>query len=257
MYHVRELKQDAYDELKEERATAGEIDRLMKTASLFLATCKLIEEYTDLKLPFTYAEFFPIAVSKIRSQVELISKTDKLANFFKAIDVMVDMKTLLEGRDFQIAEVDRITVKSPNTTDRKTESIILPPGTKVLYLRVSNIYMQYERGGYTKSDQTSESTINQNLRSHQSYIGQVGARRFKWEEVEEVSKNPIENAAMELGQKSTVDNTVIRKKMKKETNSSCIALNYDVFKELYGIDLQRSTFDASEGSDEAKQDLAF
>ena len=56
---------------------------------------------------------------------------------------------------------------------------------------------------------------------------------------------------MELGQKSTVDNTVIRKKMKKETNSSCIALNYDVFKELYGIDLQRSTFDASEGSDVA------
>ena len=241
MDHFRQLKQDAYDELKKELATAGEIDRLMKTASLFLATCKLIEQHTDLQLPFTYAEFFPIAVSKIKTQVELISKSDKLANFFKAMDVMIDMKTILEGREFQIAEADRVTVKSDKNTDKKTEAVVLSPGTRVLYLRVSHIYMQYERGGYTKGEETSQSTIDQNLRSHPSYIGQVLGRRFKWEEVEEMAKNPFENASPDLGMKSTIDNTAIRKKTIKETQSSCIALNYDIFHELYGIDLQRAS----------------
>ena len=41
MDHFRTLKQQAYDELKTELNNSGEIDRLMKTASLFLATCKL------------------------------------------------------------------------------------------------------------------------------------------------------------------------------------------------------------------------
>ena len=101
--------------------------------------------------------------------------------------------------------------------------------------------MQYERGGYSKGEETSQSTIDQNLRSHPSYIGQVLGRRFKWEEVEEMAKNPFENASPDLGMKSTIDNTAIRKKTIKETQSSCIALNYDIFHELYGIDLQRAS----------------
>lgn len=92
--------QKAYDELKSALPNAGEIDRLMKTASLFLATCNLIENYTDMKLPFSYKDFFKIACNKIKFQVELISKTDKLATFFKAMDVMVDTKAIREGRDF-------------------------------------------------------------------------------------------------------------------------------------------------------------
>ena len=102
MQHFRALKQKSYDELKQALINAGEIDRLMKTASLFLATCRLIEDYTELKLPFTYEEFFKIACDKIKFQVELISKTDKLATFFKAMDVMIDTKAIREGRDFAI-----------------------------------------------------------------------------------------------------------------------------------------------------------
>lgn len=94
MQHFRALKQKSYDELKQALVNAGEIDRLMKTASLFLATCRLIEDYTELKMPFTYEEFFKIACDKIKFQVELISKTDKLATFFKAMDVMIDTKAI-------------------------------------------------------------------------------------------------------------------------------------------------------------------
>lgn len=33
---------------------------------------------------------------------------------------------------------------------------------------------------------------------------------------------------------------MVRKVEKQGTNSSCIALNYEIFRELYGIDLKRS-----------------
>lgn len=98
---------------------SGEIDRLMKTASLFLATCNLIENYTDMKLPFTYKDFFKIACNKIKFQVELISKTDKLASFFKAMDVMIDSKAIKEGRDFAIDTPERFTIKLPGGEKRK------------------------------------------------------------------------------------------------------------------------------------------
>lgn len=68
MQHFRALKQKAYDELKEALVNAGEIDRLMKTASLFLATCRLIQDYTGLNLPFTYDEFFKSLKTKLSSR---------------------------------------------------------------------------------------------------------------------------------------------------------------------------------------------
>jgi len=67
MDHFRQLKQEAYNELKQDVINSGEMDRLMKTASLFLATVKLIERYSDLQLPFSYENFFKIAQEKIRT----------------------------------------------------------------------------------------------------------------------------------------------------------------------------------------------
>ena len=253
MEHFRMLKQQAYDELKTELLNAGEIDRLMKTASLFLATCNLIEKYTTMKLPFTYKEFFKIAFAKIKSQVELISKTDKLATFFKAMDVMIDTKAILENRDFVIDTPDKITIKMPGG-DKK--EIAFPTGTKILFLRLSAIYTQFARSSYNKEDST-QSTIEQNLRSHSSYIGFVHARRFNWYEVVEVPRGGYTESG-NSDDTVSVDNTMVRKVEKKFTNSSCIALNYDIFRELYDIDLQRSANESSLGTaDETKQPLPF
>ena len=66
-----------------------------------------------MNLPFSYKEFFKIACAKIKFQVELISKTDKLATFFKAMDVMIDTKAIIENRDFTIDTPDKITIKTP------------------------------------------------------------------------------------------------------------------------------------------------
>ena len=236
MKHFRMLKQKAYDELKAANVTTGEIDRLMKTASLFLATCRLIQDYTKLKLPFTYDEFFKIACDKIRFQVELISKTDKLATFFKAMDVMIDTKAIREGRDFAIDTPDKLTIK---TSGEKT-NIPIPIGTRVLFLRVSNVYNQFVRSSYNQEG-SNQSTIEQNLRSNPSYIGFIHARRFTWNEVVEVPRGGFEEEMPnDTGVDIKVDNNMVRKVEKQGTNSSCIALNYEIFRDLYGIDLKRS-----------------
>lgn len=231
MTHFRHLKQQAYDELKHALPNAGEIDRLMKTASLFLATCALIERHTELKLPFSYDDFFRIACDKIKFQVELISKTDKLATFFKAIDVMIDTKAIKEGRDFIIDTPDSITIKQAGG---EKKAIPIPLGTRVLFLRVSNVYTQFARSSYNHEDST-QSTIEQNLRSHASYLGAVQARRFSWHEVTETPRGGFQSNQGD----TAVNNELVRRVEKKSTISSCIALNYDIFHELYGIDLRR------------------
>lgn len=48
--------------------------RVIDTVSLFLAMCKLIEDCTELKLPFTYNEFLEIAIKKAVWQIELITR---------------------------------------------------------------------------------------------------------------------------------------------------------------------------------------
>jgi DNA primase catalytic core len=253
MDKFRALKQQAYDDLKAELLNAGEIDRLMKTASLFLATCNLIENHTDMKLPFTYKDFLKIACNKIRFQVELISKTDKLATFFKAMDVMIDTKAIREGRDFSIDTPDKVTIKMPGG-DKK--EVAFAAGTRILFLRLSTIYTQFARSSYN-SEESTQSTIEQNLRSHPSYIGLIHARRFNYYDTVEVPRGGFaENPSSDSSQ-VTADNTMVRKMEKKTINSSCIALNYDIFRELYDIDLLRSDNDSSESNDSAKQPLPF
>ena len=92
MDHFRALKQEAYSELKSDVVNSGEMDRLMKTASLFLGMVKLVERYSKLKLPFTYDEFFALVQEKIKFQLSLIRSTDKLAMFFNAVNNMIDTK---------------------------------------------------------------------------------------------------------------------------------------------------------------------
>lgn len=254
MDKFRELKQECYKEIKHQLANTGEIDRLMKTASLFLATCRLIEEYTRLKLPFTYQEFFKIACDKIRFQVELISKTDKLATFFKAMDVMIDTQALVEGRDFQISAPGKLTIKAPGG-ERK--ELPLSVETRVLFLRLSNIYTLYARSSYN-NEASTQSTIEQNLRSNPAYLGIVNSKRFIWYVTVEVPRGGLEdNSITDIPGTVSPDNTMVKKREKQEANSSCIALNYDIFRQLYDIDLQRAPSVEKTESDSPEEPLPF
>ena len=255
MKYFKGLKKECYNELKAAMSNVGEIDRLMNTSALFLATCKFIQDYTELKLPFTYAEFFNIALDKIKFQSELISRTDKLATFFKAMDVMIDTHAVLEGREFSIGTPERLTILLPG---RETKEVTLTPGTEVLFLRVSNVFTLYSRSSFNRENST-QSTIDQNLRSHPSYIGSTN-KRFTWEEVEEVPNGdfvtPNPKADSEIGITTSTDNRVTKRMVKKHGNTTCVALNYTLFKDLYNIDLQRSSMDETP-EDNPNQKLPF
>ena len=223
MDHFRSLKQETYNELKQDIINSGEMDRLMKTASLFLGTVKLIEQYSNLHLPFTYTEFFKIAQEKIRFQLSLIRSTDKLAMFFTAVNNMIDTKQVLEGREFLIEQPKKVTGKDSRGD---SHTFTFEPGTNVMFLRMSAVFSIFDRSGYNSEDSTL-STLEQNLRSHPAYIGTVPSRRFTWEETIEVPRNDDQE-------------TMVKIRKPKSTSTSAIIIDYDKFKEHYNIDFRRT-----------------
>lgn len=236
MDHFRALKQEAYSELKSDVVNSGEMDRLMKTASLFLGMVKLVEQYSKLKLPFTYDEFFALVQEKIKFQLSLIRSTDKLAMFFNAVNNMIDTKQVLIGREMLIEQPKSVTGKDSHG-DKKTFGF--DPGTHILFLRLSSVYSIYDRSGYN-SENTTLSTLEQNLRSHPSYIGTVPSRRFTWEETVEVAKQDDQE-------------TMVRVRKERSTSTSAIIIDYDKFMEMYNIDFRRGESLYAESGDQDTQ----
>ena len=236
MDHFRALKQEAYSELKSDVVNSGEMDQLMKTASLFLGMVKLVERYSKLKLPFTYDEFFALVQEKIKFQLSLIRSTDKLAMFFNAVNNMIDTKQVLVGREMLIEQPKSVTGKDSHG-DKKTFGF--DPGTHILFLRLSSVYSIYDRSGYN-SENTTLSTLEQNLRSHPSYIGTVPSRRFTWEETVEVAKQDDQE-------------TMVRVRKERSTSTSAIIIDYDKFMEMYNIDFRRGESIYTESGDQDTQ----
>lgn len=223
MDHFRQLKQEAYNELKQDVINSGEMDRLMKTAALFLGTVKLIEQYSNLQLPFSYKDFFKIAQEKIKFQLSLIRSTDKLAMFFTAVNNMVDTKQIIEGREFLIEQPKKVTGKDARGD---SHTFTFEPGTNIMFLRLSAVFSIFDRCGYNTEGSTL-STLEQNLRSHSSYVGTVPSRRFTWEETMEEPKNDGYE-------------TMVKVRKQRSTSTSAIIIDYDKFTELYHIDFRRA-----------------
>ena len=164
---------------------------------------------------------------KIKFQLSLIRSTDKLAMFFNAVNNMIDTKQVLVGREMLIEQPKSVTGKDSHG-DKKT--FAFEPGTHVLFLRLSSVYSIYDRSGYN-SENTTLSTLEQNLRSHPSYIGTVPSRRFTWEETVEVAKQDDQE-------------TMIRVRKERSTSTSAIIIDYDKFMEMYNIDFRRGDIPA-------------
>ena len=95
-----------------------------------------------------------------------------------------------------------------------------------MFLRLSSVFSIFDRSGYN-SEGSTLSTIEQNLRSHPSYIGTVPSRRFTWEETIEVPRNDDQE-------------TMVKIRKPRSTSTSAIIIDYDKFKELYNIDFRRT-----------------
>lgn len=213
MDHFRQLRQQAYEELKAGIVNEGVRDRLMKTFSLFLGMVKLVEQYSHFNLPFTYDEFFSLVQTKIDQQLKLISSTDKLATFFTSVNTLIDTHKIIAGRDFQIRVGGKLSGKD---RDGNAKSFAFGPNQEILLLRVSTVYNIVASSGRIE-DNTNQSTIAQNLESHPSYLGTVANTRFKWTEIVEKKEG----------------DKVIKDEIEKQLVTSAVILDYATFLKDY------------------------
>jgi hypothetical protein len=94
----------------------------------------------------------------------------------------------------------------------------------VLLLRLNVVHQLY--ADIQKSEALSMQNLIMYLKDHPAYLGQVKSARFTWSEYSDQA-DPLDA------------NKVRRVEKKASANSSCVAMNYDLLKELSGIDLEK------------------
>ncbi|RHJ83526.1 DNA primase [Parabacteroides sp. AM08-6] len=208
------------------------LSRILETVSMFLTVCRIVEESTPLQLPFTYRDFFEIAVEKVAKQVESISTSNKMFNFFSNINYLIDTGSIRPGRDYKIEVPGKITLK---TKGKDTEIKVMEPAdTRVLYLNMTNIYPMYSN--LAKNEALSMQSLNTYFESNEAYIGRVRSTRFRWQEVKEIPRGEI---SINEDGTEIVDNTMKRIMTNKESNTSAVVFDYDRLKDLLDVDFER------------------
>lgn len=234
--HYPRLQREVYKELKlkvrENVVNSDGLSRILNTYSMFLGMCKLIINYTKFELPFTYEEFEAIAVHELLKQVESISSSNRLYNFFSTIDTLIDNQHIIEGRDFKIEAPGKLMLKKQG--NKTYEKVLDPADINIIHLRIDNIYPHYVR--YVGKEALSRASLIAYLQSHESWIGQSKATRFSWKETEETTTGFTQQVDID---KSVPDLTMRRIRVEKTKVTSSIVLNYDTLKELLDIDYQR------------------
>lgn len=221
------------DNVRPSITSSDGLSRILNTYSMFMATSKLIEEHTSIKLPFTTEEFSKIAQEELIKQVESISTSNRIFTFFSTIGYLIDNGSVLEGRDFKIEQPGKITlVKRGRETYQRD---LQPTDMRLLHISLENVYREYSRTiGYREA--LTKQSLMAYLQSNEAWIGQCRSTRFQWmESVETTSGLRIQKDFDE----SVVDPTMRRIMEPRGKTTSSIVLNYDILKDLLDVDFER------------------
>lgn len=238
--HFFEVHRDCVKQLQEEVERnghrSGNQTRIINTVAMFLSTVRILNTYAPyLELPFTYDDFKSMAVAKVRSQIEMITSTNKLATFFDIFDILIDRQQggIKIGRDFRIVNPAKSEIKLKGGKTYNLPSV----HTRLLYMRVDPIHQAYQKA-FSGDHPLTKTTLLMNLRSDSAYIGEVSGCKFEWEEAEEQAVMlPPDVAPTE----KTASSRFI---VKKQTNTSAIVMNYTILCEHYGKDFERLPSDS-------------
>ena len=236
---MREIQQ----RVEQDGRRSGDQTRIINTVAMFAATAKLMEESAPhLKLPFTFDRFLQLCVDKVTSQIGMIQATNKLAEFFDIVEILIDRKQLIIGRDFRIVQPG----KGRTLARKKQDPYVVPTDhTQILYLRIENIHSAYltemqRRSG--REHPLTKQTLYTNLRSDPAFIGETGGFKFVWEEEVRDTLSPPAADGQQLAPPIA---TSLMQRFEKVT--SAVILNYTLFREHYEKDLERRS--ASENTD--------
>ena len=135
---------------------------------------------------------------------------------------MINNHQVLLGRDFLIEQPEKVTGKN---ADGQQQTFVFDPGRHIMFFRLQSVFNEFSRLGYN-TEGTTYSTLDQNLRSHPSYIGTVPSRRFVWIEF-------VDEMNAQLGK-------AVRVEKVRSTNTSAVIIDYDAFMRAYSIDFRRN-----------------
>lgn len=233
---LKETERSIQDAVESTSDPNGDQARVITTVSMFTATVRLLTLYApQMKLPFTYEDFFKLAVEKVKWQVNMLMGSDKIATFFAIFSQMLDDGDIMEGRDFAIRRGQKITVKGKTWVPPN-------PNTAILLFNLQNICGKYQRKLGSQNHPLSQQTLTANITSNKSYIGNVNGWKFVWKEA-------VDKAVGDVVKGPNGDNTnqnVTRQMEKRKRQTSAIVLNYDIITNMYGIDLERQVNDEEE-----------
>lgn len=223
----RKSKRDLENELVKRKKRSGSQNRIINTISFFTCMCLLVEEETDLKLPFTYKEFLEVAIDKISKQVDMITQSDKLGVFFSTIDSSIDTGNIVNGRDFRIESVTHIHLK-----DGKERLFDKP--TRVIYMNMKSMYDKYIKNMDRSEKPIKQSTLQVNIESSPAFIGKVGGYRFSWTTAKDMSAEEAGRSGV-----GAINNMLVRVMEKQQRITSAVVLDYDHLKKVMDIDFER------------------
>lgn len=233
-YHeiLKQTVKDIQTQVERTSQPSGDQTRVILTVSMFAAMVKFLVTYApELKLPFTYEQFFSLAVEQVKWQVGMLVGTDKIATFFNAISDMLDTGIIKEGRDFSIRRVGKVNLQGNQTWTAPKED------NAVIYFNLTNIHDKYAKHLGSQNKPLSLQTLTANLTSNRSWIGQVKSWRFTWMENEAVPVSEAMNQPLSPNGKPNMATTMIMRDKQKIT--SAVVLDYDILSAMYSIDLER------------------
>lgn len=219
------------DETRVDITNTEGLTRILNSVSLITAMCKLIETHTSLELPFTYTTFRDIATAKILNQVNTISTSNKLTNFFQTINYLLTQGSIQYGRELKVSNATNgaITVKEKGNETNTIE--FNNPETEILYVQLSAIYPLYARS--TESPLSKQSLVTY-FKSNAAYYGLVKSTRFIWYEEINTPRKALDNEGNETG---VIYND--KQLVKRTSNTSAFAFNYEILTALLDIDFKR------------------
>ena len=233
-YHIilKQTIKDIQNEVERSSQPSGDQTRVITTVSMFVAMVKFLVTFAPhLKLPFTYEEFFDLAVEQVKWQVGMLVGTDKISTFFNTFSALMDAGVIKAGRDFDIKRTNSVKLIGDKLVPLRDD-------TAVIYFNLTNIHDKYQRHLGAANKPLSLQTLTTNLTSNTSWIGQVKSWRFNW--MESVDQ-PVSEAVPQSPLANGKPNMVATKVMVKQSKvTSAIVLNYDILHALYSVDFERN-----------------
>ena len=227
---VARMKADTWDSTTNKDG----LERVIRSVAILSATSRLVEEQCDIQLPWEHKQFYEMAVAKVINQMENISTTSKLGNFFHTLNTQISTGRVLIGREIKIDESKENTVDVMEGKGKR--SVEVGKGSKILYIHFESAYSAYAKD-VTGKDALSRQTLVNYFRSHSAYIGPCKNTRFTWEIPEYESVDNAEGKSV-----------VLRQMVKHSTVSSAYMFKYDILREQIDIDFERMV-NVPEGSE--------